>query len=207
MWRRTLAATVGGTLYGVAKAVNVVGVRVLNCQGSGTNSQVIAGVDWVTGDHSAGERAVANMSLGSASNALDNAVRASIADGVTYAIAAGNSNRSACNQSPARVAEAITVGATTKTDARSSFSNKGTCLDMFAPGSSIKSAWKTNDSATNVISGTSMAAPHVAGAAALQLQTAALSPMALRDLLVSQATVGAVGNAGKGSPNRLLFTP
>ena len=203
-----VAGTVGGTLYGVAKAVNVVGVRVLNCRGSGTNSQVIAGVDWVTGDHSAGERAVANMSLGgSASNALDNAVRASIADGVTYAIAAGNSNRSACNQSPARVAEAITVGATTKTDARSSFSNKGTCLDMFAPGSSIKSAWKTNDSATNVISGTSMAAPHVAGAAALQLQTAALSPMALRDLLVSQATVGAVGNAGKGSPNRLLFTP
>lgn len=204
-----VAGTVGGTTYGIAKAVNVVGVRVLNCKGSGTNSQVIAGIDWVTDDHSAGERAVANMSLGgSRSNALDNAVRTSIADGVTYAIAAGNDNRNACNQSPARVAEAITVGATTKTDARSYFSNKGTCLDIFAPGSSIKSAWHTNDTATKVISGTSMAAPHVAGAAVLHLQlNASLSPQAVRDLLVDQATVGVIANVGNGSPNLLLFTP
>jgi len=137
-----VAGTVGGGTYGVAKEVRVVGVRVLNCQGSGSNSQVIAGIDWVTGNHAAGAPAVANMSLGgSASSALDTAVRNSIADGITYAVAAGNSNANACNQSPARVAEAITVGSTTTADARSSFSNYGTCLNIFAPGSSITSAW------------------------------------------------------------------
>ncbi len=203
-----VAGTVGGTTYGMAKAVDIVGVRVLNCRGSGTNSQVIDGIDFVTEDHGPGELAVANMSLGgSASNALDRAVRNSIADGVTYAIAAGNDNRSACNQSPARVTEAITVGATTRTDARSSFSNKGTCLDIFAPGSSIKSAWSTSDTATNTISGTSMASPHVAGAAVLFLhQNPSASPSAVRNGLVNSATVGVVGNAGAGSPNLLLYT-
>lgn len=203
-----VAGTVGGTTYGIAKAVNVVGVRVLNCGGSGTNSQVIAGVDWVTGDHASGELAVANMSLGgSRSNALDNAVGNSIADGITYAIAAGNSNRNACNYSPARVAEAITVGATTRTDARSSFSNTGTCLDIFAPGTSIRSAWHSTNTATKTISGTSMASPHVAGAAVLYLQqNPSSSPQAVRDGLVNAATVGVVGNPGNGSPNRLLYT-
>jgi subtilisin family serine protease len=203
-----VAGTVGGSVYGVAKSVNLVGVRVLDCQGSGTTSGVIAGIDWVTGNHQAGQPAVANMSLGGGpSSALDTAVRNSIADGVTYAIAGGNDNTSACNSSPARVGEAITVGATTSADARASFSNYGTCLDLFAPGSSITSAWLTSDTATNTISGTSMATPHVAGAAALVLQgTPSASPAAVRDGLVNQATAGVVTNPGTGSPNRLLST-
>ena len=203
-----VAGTVAGGTYGVAKSVRIVGVRVLNCQGSGSNSQVIAGIDWVTGNHAAGAPAVANMSLGgSASSALDTAVRNSIADGITYAIAAGNSNADACTQSPARVAEAITVGSTTTADARSSFSNYGTCLDIFAPGSSITSAWHTSDTATNTISGTSMASPHVAGAAALFVQqNGSVSPQAVRDGLVNSSTTGVVTNAGTGSPNRLLYT-
>lgn len=201
------AGTIGGKTFGVAKQINIVAVRVLNCRGSGTNTQVINGIDWVTGDHAAGELAVANMSLGgSASNALDNAVRASIADGIVYAIAAGNNNGNACNQSPARVAEAITVGATTRTDGRASFSNFGTCLDLFAPGVNVKSAWNTSDTATNVISGTSMAAPRVAGAAALYLQQhPTFTPQQVRDGLVSIATAGVVTNPGAGSPNLLLF--
>lgn len=203
-----MSGTVGGTTYGVAKAVSIVGVRVLNCAGRGTNSQVINGIDWVTGDHTAGELAVANMSLGgSPSTALDNAVRNSIADGITYAVAAGNDNANACNQSPARVADAITVGATNKTDGRAWFSNKGTCVDTFAPGLNIKSAWNTNDTATKVISGTSMASPHVTGAAALYLQQHPTStPQQVRDGLVANATPGVLTNVGNGSPNLLLFT-
>jgi len=203
-----VSGTVGGSTYGMAKAVSIVGVRVLNCRGSGSNSQVINGINWVTGDHDPGELAVANMSLGgSPSNALDNAVRNSIADGITYAIAAGNNNGNACNQSPARVAEAITVGSTTRQDARSYFSNKGTCVDIFAPGSSIKSAWHNSDTATKIISGTSMASPHVAGAAVLYLQqNPASAPLAVRNGLVNNATVGVINNVGTGSPNLLLFT-
>src|SRR6185503_13870908 len=155
-----VAGTVGGSTYGVAKSVTLVAVRVLDCSGNGTDSGVIAGIDWVTSNHSAGQPAVANMSLGGGiSSALDTAVNNSINDGVTYAIAAGNDNTNACNSSPARVANAITVGSTTSTDARSSFSNFGTCLDIFAPGSSITSSWNTSDTATNTISGTSMATP------------------------------------------------
>ncbi|MDO3394824.1 S8 family peptidase [Nocardioides sp. SOB44] len=165
-----VAGTVGGTTYGVAKQVTLRPVRVLDCAGSGSTSGVIAGVDWVTSHHGAGAPAVANMSLGGGvSSALDQAVNTSIADGVTYAVAAGNENTNACNGSPSRVAAAITVGSTTSTDARSSFSNFGSCLDLFAPGSSITSAWHTSTSATNTISGTSMATPHVAGVAALYL--------------------------------------
>jgi len=202
-----VAGTVGGSQYGVAKAVTLVGVRVLNCSGSGTSAQVVAGVDWVTGNHAAGQKAVANMSLGGgADTSIDTAVNNSINDGVTYAIAAGNSNANACNSSPARVAAAITVGATDINDQRASFSNFGTCLDIFAPGVNITSAWMTSDTATNTISGTSMATPHVAGAAALILGAGAnQTPQQVRDAMVNNATTGVVGNPGTGSPNRLLF--
>lgn len=203
-----VAGTVGGSTYGVAKGVTLKAVRVLNCSGSGTNSGVIAGVNWVASHHAAGAPAVANMSLGgSVSSALDTAVKNAINDGVTFAVAAGNSNRNACNYSPARVAAAITVGATTSSDARASYSNYGSCLDLFAPGSSITSAWYTSTSATNTISGTSMATPHVAGVAALYLQSnTSASPATVRDAIVNNATTGKVTNPGSKSPNRLLFT-
>lgn len=203
-----VAGTVGGATYGVAKGVTLKGVRVLDCSGSGSTTGVIAGVDWVTANHAAGAPAVANMSLGgAASTALDTAVKNSIADGVVYAIAAGNSNRDACKFSPARVPEAITVGATTNTDARASYSNYGACLDLFAPGSSITSAWYTSNTATNTISGTSMATPHVAGAAALYLQAnSSATPQQVRDALVGNATPGVVGNEGRKSPDLLLYT-
>jgi subtilisin family serine protease len=203
-----VAGTVGGSKYGVAKSVTLVAVRVLSCSGSGTNSGVIAGVDWVRGNHGAGQPAVANMSLGGgASSALDTAVNNCINDGVTFAIAAGNSNANACNYSPARVGAAITVGSTTSTDARSSFSNYGTCVDIFAPGSSITSAWSTSDTAINTISGTSMATPHVAGVAALYLQSnPSASPSTVRTALVNNSTTGRLTSIGTGSPNRLLFT-
>jgi subtilisin family serine protease len=204
-----VAGTVGGSTYGVAKGVRLVAVRVLDCGGSGSNSGVIAGIDWVTGNHNAGSPAVANMSLGGgASSAVDNAVNNSINDGVSYAIAAGNSNANACNTSPARVPNALTVGATTNTDARSSFSNYGTCLDIFAPGSNITSAWSTGNTATNTISGTSMAAPHVAGVAARYLDVNnSASPAAVSNALTSNATTGVVTSPGSGSPNRLLYAP
>lgn len=201
-----VAGTTGGSTYGVAKGVALVAVRVLSCSGSGSNAGVIAGVDWVTAN--AIKPAVANMSLGGGAYApLDTAVTNSINSGVTYALAAGNSNTDACTSSPARTAAAITVGATTSTDARSSFSNYGTCLDIFAPGSSITSAWNTSNTATNTISGTSMASPHVAGAAALYLAAnPAAAPATVRTALVGAATPNVVTNPGPGSPNLLLYT-
>ncbi|WP_430785062.1 S8 family peptidase [Actinoplanes sp. G11-F43] len=200
-----VAGTVGGSTYGVAKAVRLVGVRVLNCAGSGTTAGVVAGVNWVT--QNAVKPAVANMSLGGgASTTIDNAVANSIASGVTYAVAAGNNNANASNYSPARVASAITVGATTRTDARASYSNYGSVLDIFAPGSAITSAWYTSNSATNTINGTSMAAPHVAGAAALVLsRNPSYTPAQVSSSLTSSATTGVVTSPGTGSPNRLLF--
>jgi aqualysin 1 len=202
-----VAGTVGGSTYGVAKGVRLYAVRVLNCQGSGTNSGVIAGVDWVRQNRVL--PAVANMSLGGgASSSLDTAVNNLINSGVTVAVAAGNdSGQDACNYSPARVANALTVGSTTSSDARSSFSNIGTCLDIFAPGSSIPSAWHTSDTATNTISGTSMATPHVAGVAALYLQNnTGASPSTVASQIINTATTGKVTSAGTGSPNRLLYS-
>ncbi|MER6910748.1 S8 family serine peptidase [Streptomyces sp. NPDC000594] len=206
-----VAGTVGGTTWGVAKAVNLIAVRVLNCQGSGTNAGVIAGVDWVTAN--ARKPAVANMSLGGGANTtLDNAVTRSIASGISYAIAAGNGNIfgqpvNACTISPARVPTAITVGATDRTDRRASFSNFGTCLDIFAPGVQVTSAWATNDTATNTISGTSMAAPHAAGVAALHLAANPTATAAqVRDAIVNNATNNKVVNPGTGSPNKLLYS-
>jgi subtilisin family serine protease len=200
-----VSGTIGGSQYGVAKGVALVGVRVLDCNGSGTTSGVVAGIDWVTAN--AIKPAVANMSLGGgADSTLDAAVVRSINSGVTYGIAAGNENQNACNDSPARVAQAITVGATTTTDARASFSNFGTCVDIFAPGQGITSSWNTSDTATNTISGTSMATPHVVGVAALIASAnPSFSPAQVRDFMVNNATNGVVGNPGSGSPNKLLF--
>lgn len=201
-----VAGTVGGSTYGVAKSALLRGVRVLNCSGSGSNSGVIAGVDWVRQNHIA--PAVANMSLGGGvSSALDTAVNNLHNANVTIAVAAGNSNANACNSSPARAANAITVGSTTSTDARSSFSNFGTCLDIFAPGSSILSAWFTSNTATATLSGTSMASPHVAGVAALYKQAnPSASSTTIRNAIVNNATTNVVTNAGTGSPNRLLYS-
>ncbi|MFF5965729.1 S8 family peptidase [Streptomyces collinus] len=199
-----VATTIAGSTYGVAKKAKIVGVRVLNNSGSGTTAGVIAGIDWVTKNHSG--PSVANMSLGGGASAtLDTAVRNSIAGGVTYAVAAGNSSTTASSSSPARVAEAITVGATTSTDAKASYSNYGSALDIFAPGSSITAGWHTGDTATNTISGTSMATPHVAGAAAVYLAGHTSStPAQVATALVNGAVTGKVTSAGSGSPNRLL---
>ena len=200
-----VAGTVGGSTYGVAKSVKLYAVRVLDCTGSGSTSSVIAGVDWVSGN--AIKPAVANMSLGGGiSTALDQAVANSISSGVTYAVAAGNSNADACNSSPGRVPTALTVGATTTTDARASFSNFGTCLDIFAPGAGITSAYNGSDTQTAVISGTSMASPHVAGVAALYLETQpTATASAVAAALLGVAGNGKVSLAGTGSPNKLLF--
>ncbi|MEU6023241.1 S8 family peptidase [Micromonospora sp. NPDC047134] len=200
-----VAGTVGGSTYGVAKGVRLIAVKVLNCSGSGTTTGVINGVNWVTAN--AVKPAVANMSLGGGvSSTLDNAVANSIRAGISYAVAAGNSNANACNSSPARTSTAITVGSTTSTDARSSFSNYGSCVHIFAPGSSVLSAYHTSNTATSTLSGTSMAAPHVAGAAALVLSAnPSWTPAQVKTYLVNNATTGVVTSPGSGSPNRLLY--
>lgn len=203
-----VAGTIGGTTYGLAKAVTLVPVRVLGCTGSGTTTDILEGIDYVIADHAAGTPAVANFSLGYSGivSSVDDAMARLVADGVTVVIAAGNSNVDACGVTPARTPSAVTVGATTSTDARSSFSNFGSCLDIFAPGSSITSAWFTSSTATNTISGTSMAAPHVAGAAALYLASdPTASPATVTSALTSAATASKVTSPGTGSPNRLLF--
>jgi subtilisin family serine protease len=200
-----VSGTIGGSIHGVAKDVNLYAVRVLNCSGSGTWSGVIAGVDWVTAN--AVKPAVANMSLGGgASSVVDAAVANSIASGVVYAISAGNDNWNACNNSPARVGTAITVGATTTSDARASFSNWGSCVDIFAPGQSITSAYNSSNTATAILSGTSMSSPHVAGVAALYLETNPnATPAQVANALTSNATTNVISNPGTGSPNRLLY--
>ncbi len=201
-----VAGTVGGAAYGVAKGAKLIAVRVLDCAGSGTNSGVIAGMDWVAQNHA--KPAAANMSLGGgASQATDDAIQRMVNAGVTVVVAAGNENQNACNVSPARAVNAITVGSTTNTDARSSFSNFGSCLDLFAPGSNITSAWHTGDAATSTISGTSMASPHVAGVAALYLQgNPSATPATVTSAIVGSTTANKVTSAGTGSPNKLLFS-
>ena len=201
-----VAGTIGGSTYGVAKSSLPRGVRVLDCNGSGSTSGVNSGVDWVTANHIS--PAVANMSLGGgASSALDTSVNNLSNSGVPIAVAAGNSNTDACTSSPARAANAITVGATTTTDARASFSNFGVCLDLFAPGSGILSSWFTSDTATATLSGTSMASPHVAGVAALYKQfSPSASSTTVRNAIVNNATTNVVTSAGTGSPNRLLYS-
>jgi len=205
------SGTIGGTTYGVAKLVNLYAVKVLSASGSGTTAGVVAGVGYVTNNKSAARKSVASMSLGGgASTALDEAVAASITAGVVYAVAAGNDNGNACNSSPARVATAITVGATSNTppDSRATYSNFGTCVNIFAPGTAITSDWIGSNTATNTISGTSMATPHVAGALAVHLSVdATLSPAASKAWLVATATPNLVTNPGTGSPNLLLFSP
>lgn len=207
-----VTGTTAGTTYGVAKGATVVPVRVLDCNGSGSISGVTAGIDWVTGQTQSTALVavpmVANMSLGGgASSTLDAAVANAVTAGVVMVVAAGNSNVDACGSSPARAASAITVGATTSGDARASYSNFGSCLDLFAPGSSITSAWIGGTSATRTIDGTSMASPHVAGAAAL---IAGANPSwtvkQVTDSLIASASAGIVTSAGTGSPNRLLYT-
>jgi len=201
-----VSGTIGGSTYGVAKSALLRGVRVLDCNGSGSTSGVISGVDWVTSNHI--NPAVANMSLGGgASSALDTSVNNLANSGVPIAVAAGNSNTDACTSSPARAANAITTGATTTSDARASFSNFGTCLDIFAPGSGILSAWFSSDTATATLSGTSMASPHVAGVAALYKQfSPGASSSTVRNAIVNNSTTNHVTGAGSGSPNRLLYS-
>jgi len=217
-----VAGTVAGTTYGVAKKAEVVAVKVLNCAGSGSYAGVISGIDWTANDHIAKKnKATANMSLGGSFSAATNAaVKAAVEAGVTFAIAAGNSDANACNYSPASEPLAITVGATdigaegaAQVDIRSSFSNFGTCVDIFAPGSDITSAWIGGTTAIRTISGTSMAAPHVCGVATLILEAnptftpaqveTAMHAVALNGLIDLQCGTDAVCNQ---SPNRMLYS-
>jgi len=200
-----VAGTVAGATWGVAKSAVIVPIRVLGCNGSGTNAGVIAGMDWVTANHV--KPAVANMSLGGgASTTTDNAVSRMRNAGVTVVVAAGNENQSACNVSPGRSSAAITVGSTTSSDGRSSFSNWGSCVDIMAPGSSITAPWYTSNSATNTISGTSMASPHVAGIAALYLaDNPSASPTQVENAIFNNASVNKLSSLN-GSPNLLAYS-
>ncbi|HCA4899221.1 S8 family peptidase [Acinetobacter baumannii] len=199
-----VAGTVGGTTYGVAKNVNLVPIRILGCDGSGASSNVIAGLDWILKNGK--KPAVVNMSLGGAtSSSLDSAVENLYNNGYVMVVAAGNSNTDACTSSPARVSKAITVAATDNTDTRASYSNYGSCVDIFAPGSQINSSWIGSNTATKILNGTSMATPHVAGVVAEMLQSApTASPQTISTNLLNQASSNVVKNPS-GSPNRLLY--
>ncbi len=203
-----VAGTAAGTRYGVAKEATVIPVRVLGCNGSGNTSSIIAGIDWMI--RTADGPAVGNMSLGGGGNAMNAAVENAVDAGITMVVAAGNSNDDACRYTPAGAgptAGVVSVGATASDDSRSSFSNFGSCVDIFAPGSGITSAWPSSNSAVNTISGTSMAAPHVAGAAAKILsQSPSASPASVESALTGSATAGLVNGEGRGSPDLLLFS-
>ena len=198
-----VAGTVGSSTYGVAKNVYLRAVRVLDCAGSGTSSQVLAGINWVATNHI--KPAVANMSLGGGYSAAENsAVNTLASSGVFIAVAAGNSNADACNYSPASAANATTVAASTSTDAKASYSNYGGCVDLYAPGSSITSTWL--NSGTNTISGTSMASPHVAGVGALYKATYGdASYSTIRTWITTNATASVISGNVTGTPNKLLY--
>lgn len=203
-----VAGTVAGATYGIAKSATLVPVRVLDCSGSGYNSDVVAGLDWIAANHAAGTPAVANLSLGgAASSTVDSAIQAVLNDGVTTVVAAGNSAVDACTGSPARVPGAVTVAASDSGDKQASFSNFGSCVDLYAPGVGITSDYYTSATATASMSGTSMAAPHTTGAAAVLLsQNPALAPADVAAALVANATSGVISGATTGTPNRLLYT-
>jgi len=199
-----VAGTVGGSTYGVAKNVSLVPIRILGCDGSGASSNVIAGLDWILKNGK--KPAVVNMSLGGdVSASLDSAVENLFNNGYVMVVAAGNSNADACSSSPARVSKALTVAATDNTDARASYSNYGSCVDIFAPGSQINSSWIGSNTATKILNGTSMATPHVAGVVAEMLQsTPTATPQTISTNLLNQASSNVVKNPS-GSPNRLLY--
>jgi Subtilisin-like serine proteases len=201
-----VAGTIGGNVFGVAKSVRLVSVRVLDCSGSGTISGVIAGIDWVSQYKIM--PAVANLSLGGGySTSLNNAVEGSISAGVVYVVAAGNNAADACNYSPSSAPDALTVGATDGGDNFAGFSNSGSCIDISAPGVSITSAWVGSSTATNTISGTSMAAPHVSGVAALYLErNPTATPQSVRDAIVNGSTTNHILNLRPGTPDRLIFS-
>jgi subtilisin family serine protease len=201
-----VAGTVAGATFGVAPKASLIPLRVFGCTGSGSTSDVVAALDWAVGHHPAGQPAVMNLSLGTSSSSIVTSVDAATADGIVVVAAAGNSGVDACSTYPAAAASAIAVGATTSSDSRASWSNFGPCLDLFAPGESIRSAAHTGTTSVATMSGTSMAAPHVAGAAALLLNgNPSLTTSSARAALVSAATAGVVTSAGTGSPNALLF--
>jgi subtilisin family serine protease len=202
----SVAGAAGGGTYGVAKGATLWSVRVLDCSGSGATSGVIAGVDWVT--RNARRPAVANMSMGgSLSPTLSAAVQNSIAAGITYAVSAGNSAVDACGQSPANVGAALTVASVNNTDTQTSWSNYGSCVDLYAPGNSVRTSSMTTDTSVTSVSGTSISSPLVAGAAALYLEShPAAAPSEVVSVITASATVGRVQLLGTGSPNRLLYT-
>jgi len=204
-----VAGTLGGTTYGVAKLVSLKSVKVIGADGKGTVEAIVSGIGWVTNSRNKTRKAVANFSItvSPASIATDNAATGLIADGVTFVVAGGNYNLDACNYSPGRVAASITVGATDKTDTRGGYSNWGGCLTVFAPGTDILSAWIGNSTATHTISGTSMAAPHVAGIVALHLADFGGTPANNKLWITTGATAALVTNPGVGSPNLLAFSP